>query len=248
MNESNNNKNNNRSALTDRIFAFENTMDRTRALLGWVYLPIHIFVLPLALSAMASFSSVGLSEADANLIYYVIGLIFVAGVMLPFLRSGFDALLDRPGRCLFSMVVGVALTYLLSSVAALALLLLEEAGQNPNTAEVLELAQAETGKVRAVAIFLAPVVEEVLFRGVVFGSLRQRSRALAYVLGALIFALYHVWQPALVYRDPRLLLYALQYLPVTVALLRVYERSGSIWPCIFFHMGFNALSLNLLGM
>jgi len=242
-----NDNNENNSSPAERIFAFENTLDRPRALLGWIYLPLHIFVLPLLMGALAGFSAVNVSETDANLIYYVIGLIFVVTVMLPFLRTGFDILLDRPGRCLFSIVVGLALTYLLSNLASLLLLALGVLGEDPNTAEIMDLSRFEYGKVKAIAIFLAPLVEEVLFRGVVFGTLRTRSRAAAYILSVLIFALYHVWQPALLTGDARVLLYIVQYIPVSVALARVYERSGSIWPPILFHMGFNAVSFYVLG-
>ena len=43
-----------------------------------------------------------------------------------------------------------------------------------------------------------------------------------------------------------MLLYALEYIPVSFALAWAYERSGSIWTNIFFHMGFNALSYYVL--
>ncbi len=46
--------------------------------------------------------------------------------------------------------------------------------------------------------------------------------------------------------DMTMLLYALEYLPVSVVLAWAYERSGCIWTNIFFHMGFNALSFYVL--
>ena len=58
----------------------------------------------------------------------------------------------------------------------------------------------------------------------------------------MLFSLYHVWQYAAASGDPGLLLYAIQYIPMSVALAWTYERSGSIWTPIFFHMGYNAIS------
>ena len=46
---------------------------------------------------------------------------------------------------------------------------------------------------KAVSIFLVPIVEEMLFRGVVFGSIRPRSRLWAYVVSVAAFSVYHVW-------------------------------------------------------
>ena len=117
--------------------------------------------------------------------------------------------------------------------------------ENPNNALVMEMAQ-DSGVIRAVAIFLAPIVEEVLFRGALFGSIRTRSRAWAYVASVAAFSLYHVWQYAAAYADWKMLLYALQYIPISIVLAWAYERSGCIWTSIFFHMGFNALSFYAL--
>ena len=44
-----------------------------------------------------------------------------------------------------------------------------------------------------IVVFLAPVVEEALFRGYVFGNLREYSRGAAYLVSCLVFALIHVW-------------------------------------------------------
>ena len=98
----------------------------------------------------------------------------------------------------------------------------------------------------ALAVFLAPMVEEPLFRGAVFGSLYRRSRWAAYAVSAALFSLYHVWQFAAAYGDPTYLIYALAYVPVSLALAFAYERSGSIWVPIAFHMTINAVTMYVL--
>ena len=42
-----------------------------------------------------------------------------------------------------------------------------------------------------IVLLLAPFVEEVLFRGLVFGGLRNRSRVVAYLVSCLLFAFLH---------------------------------------------------------
>ena len=91
----------------------------------------------------------------------------------------------------------------------------------------------------------APIVEEVLFRGVVFQSLRKRNRVLAYVVSVVLFSLYHVWSYAIAAGDPKVLLYALQYVPLTLILTWTYERSGSLWTAIAFHSSYNFLAMYL---
>jgi len=112
------------------------------------------------------------------------------------------------------------------------------------SAAVMEMAGVEYGKTAALAIFLAPLVEEPVFRGAVFGGLYRYGRPLAYGASMLLFSLYHVWGYAL--QDPVYWVYLLQYLPVSWLLCRCYERCNSIWGSIFFHMTVNAVSISAL--
>ena len=43
-----------------------------------------------------------------------------------------------------------------------------------------------------IVVLLAPFVEEVLFRGLVFGCLKEKSRIFAYILSCALFAFLHV--------------------------------------------------------
>lgn len=227
---------------------FVNRMTPTQTALGWCYLPVHIALLPVLVRMYAAAAPGTLSGAGINLICYGAGLIFSLTVMFRFLRAGFDAMLDRPGRCVFAGVAALFAEHAMSILCALLLLALSGPAANPNNAAVASLAEQNFGAVRAIALFIVPIVEEPLFRGVVFGSLRTRSRVLAYAISALLFGLYHVWQYALAYADATLLLYALQYIPASLALGWCYERTESVWPPIFIRMILNAASFSALSI
>ena len=225
---------------------FENPMSRTQSILGWIYLLVHVAVFPWLLDLLRTYSPDPISDVTLNLIYYGVGIFFCLTVMYSVLRGGFDVLADAPLRCLGAMLLAFLIDYALSAAATLVLMLVEDTVQNPNNEQILELAQADPGGVKGIAIFLVPIVEEVLFRGAVFGSVRNRSRVWAYIVSAALFSLYHVLPYAAA--DPSMLLYAVQYLPISVALAWVYERSGTIWTPIFFHMGINAMSFYVLNV
>ena len=40
-------------------------------------------------------------------------------------------------------------------------------------------------KLTAMTVFMAPIVEEILFRGLAFGALRSRNRAAAWIVSVL---------------------------------------------------------------
>lgn len=83
---------------------------------------------------------------------------------------------------------------------------------------------------------LVPLVEELAFRGLLQGWLRERVGAKgAIALSSLIFALMH-GIPALI---PALLL-------VGGLLAWLYETSGSLWPSVAMHAAFNSIMTTLL--
>ena len=88
-----------------------------------------------------------------------------------------------------------------------------------------------------------PIVEEVLFRGLLFGGLRRYSRPLAWVLTVLVYMLYSVWTFAFSFGEARYLVLGLQYLPMALGLTWCYDRGGSIWSPIALHMVLNAVTL-----
>ena len=98
----------------------------------------------------------------------------------------------------------------------------------------------------AVSVIFAPVIEETLVRGVVFGTIRPASRVLAYIVSALLFTLMHNWQYFGLYPALSILLSCLPYIPASVALAWVYEKGGTIWAPITLHALINAMSFGLL--
>ena len=83
------------------------------------------------------------------------------------------------------------------------------------------------------AAVVAPVAEEIFFRGFVFAGLRQRyDWKVAAVASAALFAVIHL-QP--------LAELPIFFLGLIFAFL--YQWSGSIWPAIFLHVSTNALAV-----
>jgi membrane protease YdiL (CAAX protease family) len=84
----------------------------------------------------------------------------------------------------------------------------------------------------AVVVIVAPIVEELLFRGVGFSLLEPHGRVRAIVLVGLAFALLH----GLLIGFPVIASFG-----IGLAYLRA--KTASIYPCILLHACFNAFSL-----
>jgi uncharacterized protein len=79
---------------------------------------------------------------------------------------------------------------------------------------------------------LGPATEELYFRGVLYGALRRYGPPLAILLSAVLFSVVH-FQPRAI---PILFV-------LGAALAFLYERTGSLWPPIAFHVLQNSLAM-----
>jgi membrane protease YdiL (CAAX protease family) len=85
------------------------------------------------------------------------------------------------------------------------------------------------------AIVIAPISEELIFRGYIFGVLRRYAgRWWALVISASVFAAIHAHIPSLA-----------GLFVLAVALTLVYEGTGSLWASILMHALFNSITVIL---
>ncbi len=222
-------------------------MQNSERLIGFVYIAVHMFVLPWLFlhTNVLQYMNLVLNGPNLNLVYYVISFVFVLIFLFRFLKKSFSDLLDN----LLGSLQAVLLAYLFNYIAITALSLLLsfvlKDTINPNTQEIINQTKLNTNVIIFVAVLLAPIVEETLFRGVLFGSIRKKSRVLAYIATALIFSIYHLWQSFAGGFEWSMLLYLLQYVPSSLALCWCYERSGSIWSPIVLHAAINLISIKV---
>jgi membrane protease YdiL (CAAX protease family) len=226
-------------------FEFTDSMTRGERLAALIYLPLHIAALPLLLNLlMTVWPEAGLTETSLNIFYYALGCAYMFIFLWKYFRRNYDTLLDGVLRCVLMFFAAYMLDVVLSYGLQLVTLAFGyDMTATPNDETVMDLAKQGYNVMFAIAVFMAPLVEEPLFRGLLFGGLRKRSRVLAYVVSVGLFALYHVWQYAVVYADPSYLRFALNYVPVSIALAFSYEKTGTIWVPIGFHMLINGLSM-----
>lgn len=216
----------------------DSRMTRRETLLALLWLPVHVFGLPLLGSALYQRGTLTLGQI--NLLVYGIGALYMVAVQFCFLRRDFDTLCDNAPEIFIVVLRSFALLFI-SSLAVTGLFERVGLTQNENNDAVYAMATAEFGPIAAAGSFLAPFVEECIFRGAIFGGLRRKNRAVAYIVSVTLFSLYHVWESAIF--DPTQLWYLVQYIPASLILARCYERCDSIWGVIFVHMLNNGLPL-----
>lgn len=181
---------------------------------------------------------------QANVIYY--GILFALALLAfwSFLKQDFSGLLDWLPENLTAVVGGVVL----AGALRLGLGFLPLPVEDPIPLQYAEQFRISPAPTLVLIFLLIPLVEEVVYRGYIYGHLREYSRPLAMTVSIALYALSCVWRYALELGDPRYLLLAILYLPMSAALTLCYENAGSVWGCTMLHAGLNALQLFVFGL
>lgn len=208
---------------------------------GWVFFALYLLVFPY-LNGWAQKLLAGEGEApvaEANVVYYALLFALALLVFWTFLRHAFSLLVDWLPENLFAFVTGLAGAWALRFLV----MLLPYPVQNPVELQYLQEYAIAPAATTILLVLLIPLIEETLFRGLVFGSLRHYSRPLAYLVTVLLYAFACVWRYALDFGDPRYLLLMAQYLPMSLALAWCYDNGGSIWSTVGLHAAINGAML-----
>ena len=213
---------------------------------GTVFFVIYLVVLPFAAGPLFRLAGrlldVTISAALQNVIYYYVLFAVTVLIFHKFLARTCRNLADNLGGACRMLLVGLVALYGLNELAYRLTNLIITNRTNLNDTAISAQMDSAPYMTLLIVVLLAPFVEEVLFRGLVFGNLKGKSRGVAYLVSCALFALLHVWQFAVVERDVTYFLLMIQYLVPGVVLAWAYEHSGTLWTSIGVHAVANALS------
>ena len=114
---------------------------------------------------------------------------------------------------------------------------------NVNDDTILELTQEYKVPLGVCIVLLVPVVEETLFRGLVFRHLFEKDSRLGYLVSMAVFSLIHIVGYIGTTDFRTLLLCFIQYIPPSIALGWAYKHFFSILSPLLMHMVINAIGI-----
>lgn len=213
---------------------------------GVVFFVLYLLVLPFAADPLfrmlEGLLSVSFSAAEQNLIYYYVLFAVTVIIFHQFLLRTSRQFADNFGIACKTALMGLVGLYGLNELVYRLSNLIITNRTNLNDSAISAQIQDAPRMTLLIVVLLAPFVEEVLFRGLVFGNLKSKSRLAAYGVSCLLFALLHVWQFAVVRQDLTYFLLMIQYLVPGAVLAWSYEHSGTLWTSIGIHAAANMLS------
>jgi len=214
-------------------------------LAGLIYLPIHFLLMSILIEFVLLSLGIEYTLLELNLLFFSIGTIYLLIAMRRYLRESFGRFLHFGLSNLWVMLAGYGIRIGLNIPVILFVASLLPEIVSPNEQVVRGIIDQNLLLSLLMTVILAPILEELLFRGVLFAPLRKHGRALAYFVSTFFFALLHVIVFLFLTLDPNLLLIMLLYVPAGIAFCWVYEKSGSIWTAIFLHALMNLVAVFL---
>lgn len=219
------------------------SMTRAEWIAGLIYIAVQLLVLPFILVLGNMLLGSPLSEAQVNFAFFCIDFICVTVIFHRFLWQNAKQVFAAPWRCLRYAGAGLMLYWLGSYLIGLLVVAVYPDFINVNDESIAALTQENYQLMSIGTVLLVPVVEETLYRGVVFGKLHKRSPVLAYIVSTMVFAALHVLGYIGLYKPMHLLLCFLQYIPAGLCLAWSYACADTIWAPILIHMTINQIGV-----
>ena len=222
------------------------SMTRRERLLGWSYLLVCMFVLPVSLALVNLRLDNPLSDAEINLVFFGINVAATGIIFHRFFYASLLAFKENLWKCLKFALLGFLLYWAGSILFSVITLALRPDFANANDQNIMGLLEEYPTLLTLFTIFLVPAYEELLYRGLLFQGFQQKNRLLAYVLSAGVFSAIHVVGYIGLYDPVLLILCYFQYLPGGIALAWAYEKSDTIVTPILMHIIINAIGISAL--
>ena len=220
---------------------------KLQLLLGLIYLPVELLLLPLLMSLavllLKSFLPLTVTQGQFNGIYFAINFVVVLIIFRKFLLQELHRCRERMSSISQTAGLGFLVYMAVNFALSLVILLVEPEFGNVNDAAIASMASQDYWIILVGTVFLVPLTEELLFRGVLFAGLYNRSPLLAYLVSGLVFSAVHVVGYIGQYPPLTLLLCLLQYVAPSICLCWSYAKSDSILTPVIIHTVVNAIGV-----
>ena len=213
---------------------------------GFCYLPFFVALLGMGLQWLNWQLDLHLTDLQINVCFFVLNCAIVWIIFHNFLLRSFRNI--RFWELVQALILGFVLYYVGNILFGLVIGWLGLEIPMMNNDAVMDLAAENETVMIVCSVVLVPLTEETLVRGLIFGSIRRKSRILAYVVSVLFFAAIHVWQYVGVSGVEDVLLSALAYLVPGIALGWTYEKANTVWAPIILHMVINAIAFGVMSL
>ena len=210
----------------------------------WKYGMIVMILCLLALPNVLTLFCYGtLNAAQINFTTYFITAAASVYVLRSFLKRNLLPVLARPIFTVYYACLGYLAQLAMGSLLAVGIYAIAADFINLNDETVGAMLQGDPRLIIFTVVVLAPIVEECLYRGLLFRGIYDRSPILAWSLSVGLFAASHVVGYLGLYSPLALAISFVQYLPAGIVLCITYQKTGTIMGPMLTHAIINFMAV-----
>lgn len=204
------------------------------------YFALYPFILVLFIDLVGL--DIWLTNGIIDIVYSLLMLVASIYLTRDLLWRSINVLAEHPLKTFKIILTTFSFMLFSSFVLNFIISYLSGLGDSANQSYIIDLFKDYPYLILIQALVYAPIVEEIMFRGLIFGSLAKKSIPLAMVVSSLLFGLAHVYDSLLSgnFAD---LWFIPTYAMLGYFLNRAYLKSGTIISSMALHFMNNALGL-----
>ena len=218
-------------------------MSRSEKIWGWLYLAFSLIALPTLLNLLNSKLAAPLDEGTLNFAFYCVNFLAICCIFSSFLSDSLVAAWRDLWNFIQAVVLGYVALWAATKALNFAMSYLLPNFENINDSAITSMAHTGYTLTAISVVILAPIAEEVLYRGLIFRNLYRSSQVAAYLLSMAAFAAIHVLGYIGSQSVTTLVICFLQYLPAGLCLAWTYTKADNIVAPIVVHALVNAVAI-----
>lgn len=221
-------------------------MTRGEKAFGWLYLAFQLLFLPTALTWVNIQLGSPMNQAVYNFVYHGMNFAAMVCIFYCFLKDSLLSAWENFWDFIQAVVLGFVAFWFCSKVFDWVVALIHADLSNINDSAVTAMLQSNYTLMTIAVVVLAPVTEELLYRGLIFRNIWQQSKVAAYLISMVAFAAIHVIGYIGTTDPVTLILCFIQYLPAGLCLAWTYTKADNIFAPIVVHALNNAVMIGLV--
>jgi len=219
------------------------SMSRSEKIWGWLYMAFSMIALPSLLQLLNTKLAAPMNEGTLNFTFYCVNFFAICCIFRSFLRDSLVAAWRDLWNFVQAVVLGYVAYWACSKVMDFAMSYLLPNFRNVNDSAITVMAHTNYTLTAIGVVLLVPLVEEVLYRGLIFRNLYRSSQVAAYLVSMAAFAAIHVLGYIGSESVTTLVICFLQYLPAGLCLAWTYTKADNIFAPVIVHALVNAIAI-----
>lgn len=221
------------------------SMNRNEKILGVIWLVIQLF-LSYLMGLLNGLLTTPLSSGTLNFVTYVVNFLFIVCIFNHFLRDSLVSAWRGLWALAQAVILGFVFYWACDWLIDWVFSYLFSGYHSLVDASIAALSASNHYLMIIGVVILAPVIEETLYRGLVYRNIWRKNKVAAYIVSMLVFAAVHILAYIGTQDITTLVLCFVRYLPAGLCLAWTYSKADNVFAPIIVHAIINAISIGIV--